>query len=91
MEQSLFDKALRVFNDKGIKSKPLCNYGLWVISEGGDIVSLDNTNGHYCIGSCQVFEDDWIEHLCEKTWFSEQDKENVIKALNTARNIVKPQ
>lgn len=90
MEQNLFEKALRIFKDKGIKSKPLCNYGLWVISEGGDIVSLDSTNGFYCIGSCRVFEDDWIEHLCEKTWFSNQDKENVTKALNVARNIVQP-
>lgn len=87
MNDSIILKAERVFADKRIEAKPLQNFGLWVVSSNGDIVSLDDDNGHYHIYSYQVFDQDWIIHMKEKTWFTDEDEINLKKAILLARQV----
>lgn len=88
MNTDIFEKALRVFGEIGITSKPIDHFNLWVVSEAGDIVSIDDMNGHYRIFSHQIFDEDWIEHMKEKVWFSKQDEIDLTQAISFARTII---
>ena len=88
MDMDILKKALNVFYEIGITSTPIANFNLWVVSEAGDIVSIDDKNGHYRIYSHQIFDDDWIEHMKEKEWFSKQDEIDIEQAITFARTIV---
>ena len=88
MNIDIFEKALKVFRDIGITSKPKQNFNLWIVSENGDIVSVDDSNGHYRIFSYQILDEDWIEHMKEKWWVSKQDEIDLTQAINFARTIV---
>ncbi len=87
MNTDIFERALRVFGEIGITSKPIDNFNLWVVSEAGDVVSIDDMNGHYRMFSHQIFDEDWIEHMKEKVWFSKQDEIDLNQAINLARAI----
>ena len=88
MENIIYDKAKRLLKEKGLQSKPLCNYGDWVVSEQGDIVSMDRKSGYYCIVAFRTPEDYWVEHLKTKTWFTEQVEKDFKQALIKARDIL---
>lgn len=88
MENIIYDKAKDLLEEKGLQSKPLCNYGDWIVSEQGDIISMNTQSGYYCIVSLRTPEDDWVEHLKTKTWFTEQVEKDFRQALFNARNIV---
>ena len=88
MENVIYDKAKIVLKEKGLQSKPLCSYGDWVVSERGDIVSMNSKSGYYCIVSFRIFEDDWIDHLRTKTWFTEIVERDFRQALYKAKDIV---
>lgn len=88
MNTDIFERALRVFGEIGITSKPIDNFNLWVVSEAGDVVSIDGMNGHYRIFSHQIFDEDWIEHMKEKVWFSKQDEIDLTQAISFARKII---
>ena len=88
MENIIYDKAKNLLKEKALQSKPLCNYGDWIVSEQGDIVSMNIKSGYYCIVSFRTLEDDWFGHLKTKTWFTEQVEKDFKQALFKARDIV---
>ena len=67
--------------------------GNWLISNDGDLLYYcendDSDNALYPIYSYQHNEQEWINHLRTKIWFSEIVQDDFQIAIEVAKNLIK--
>ena len=85
----------KVMNDNKVKEQfhyfnILCEvdsvFGNWAVSKNGDVV---NSVYPYAILSIHLNEADWVEELRAKVWFKPECEDNLKKALDRAKLIIK--
>lgn len=82
------NKILEQFHYYNIKAEIDSVYGNWAVSTDGDVV---NSVYPYVILSIHFNDANWIEKMKKKIWFKPECEDDLIKALDKAKSIIKRQ
>ena len=75
----------QVFEYYSISTDCIALFGNWAVSEGRDIVNISPNCSHYSLFSNNPIlktEDEIFAHLNNKSWFDEEQKNNLVNAMS---------